>query len=383
VMGVPLAWLQLTREKRRLFAAIAGIAFAVVLMMMQLGFRDALYKSVTKVPDRLQGDLVLISPQYEYLFATKTLTQRRLYQALAVEGVKSVAPLYLGMANWKHPVTHVERFILVLGFNPKDNVISVPGLSEYLDQIKRPDVVLFDADSRAEFGPVAELFRSQGKVVTELNGRKVEVAGLFELGPSFGANGHLIASDLTFLRLFGDRRQGLVDLGLISLQPGADPVLVQAQLRKLYPPDVEVLTREGFVARERNYWDANAPIGFVFNLGALMGLIVGSVIVYQILYTDVTDHLAEYATLKAMGHADSYLFGIVIQEAMILSILGSIPGISISTGLYLFAHEATRLPIEITTDRIIIVYLLTLGMCATSGILAMRKLRKADPAEIF
>jgi putative ABC transport system permease protein len=146
---------------------------------------------------------------------------------------------------------------------------------------------------------------------------------------------------------------------------------------------VVVLTRDELMGREKTYWATHTPIGFVFRLGLFMGLIVGSVVVYQILYNDVTQHLDEYATLKAMGYPDRFLFQIVLQESLILSMLGFIPGVVLSQAVYSIAHWATLLPLQLDPTRVAVVYVLNLVMCIFSGLLATRRLRRADPAEIF
>ena len=353
-----------------------------MLMLMQLGFLEALYAAATLVANSLRGELVMISPQYDYLVFSKSFSQRRLYQALAFDGVESVGALYMGMGNWKNPESGEERTIWIMGFNPLNPVFDLPGLSDGLHTIQRQDVVLFDAYSRPEFGPIARMVRDKQRVISEVNGRRIEVGGLFELGVSFGANGNLITSDQNFLRLFG-RHEGVVDIGLIRLKPGADPGRVRDQLSAALPKDVRVLTRAKFVQLDKDYWGEHSAIGFIFALGTAMGLIVGAVIVYQILYTDVTDHLSEYATLKAMGYANSYLFSIVLQEALILSVMGFLPGFAIAQALYVVTYKATLLPMFMTTGRALMVFGLTVGMCGGSAALAMRKLKSADPADIF
>src|SRR5437867_2660453 len=136
--GVPLAWRQLIREKRRFAAALAGISFAVILMLMQLGFEDALFASASNLYSRLRADLVLISRQYQFLVYPKSFTERRLYQALAVDGVESVAALYLGQAPFKNPETHQERSIFLIGFKPRPDVLDLPGLDANLHRIRLP-----------------------------------------------------------------------------------------------------------------------------------------------------------------------------------------------------------------------------------------------------
>lgn len=383
LLAIPLAWLQLLRERVRLLVALAGIAFAVILIMMQLGFQEALFTSAVTLHVNLEADIVLISPQSTALIAMKSFSQRRLYQALGFEGVASVSPLYLDFALWKNPVDRSTRQILVIAFDPNDSVISLPAVIANQDQIKLSDVVLFDSASRPEFGPIPQLYTEGNLVETEVSNRRVSVGGLFSLGASFGADGNLITSDVNLIRLLPRRTPGLIDVGLIKLQPGADVEQVMQNLRTNLPQDIQVLSKQGFVDFEKNYWQTATSIGFVFSLGAAMGFIVGTVIVYQVLYTDVSDHLPEYATLKAMGYQNRYLYSVVLQEAVILSLLGFVPGVVICTGLYTLTRNATALPMEMTFPRIVLVFTLTLVMCTLSGAIAMRKVQAADPADIF
>lgn len=381
--GIPLAWLQLTHEKLRFLAAGAGIAFAVILMLLQLGFEDALLSSVGQVFEHLQCDIALVSPEYEFILAPKSFTERRLYQALAADGVESAAAVYIGQGPLKNPVDHSERNLLILGFEPRPGIFSLHGVDAQVGALRQEYGALFDARSRPEFGPIPQEVREGRRVVTEVAGRRVEIAGLFNLGTSFGIDGTLLVSDENFLRLLPYRKRGIINIGLIRLKPGFDPVQVRPQIAAALPKDVLVLTHRELVNRELTYWTRNTPIGFVFKLGLMMGLFVGSIIVYQILYTDVSDHLGEYATLKAMGYRDRYLFWVVIQESVILSVFGFLPGMGLSQLLYSFAARATLLPIHMTTARTAAVYGLTVFMCIFSGVLAMRRLKQADPADIF
>jgi putative ABC transport system permease protein len=382
-MKIPLAWRQLTHDKTRLLVALAGIAFADVLMFMQLGFRDALFESAVTFHKQLQGDVFLISTQSTALIAMRSFSSRRLYQTLSFDGVASAEPLLLDTALWKNPQTQATRGIMVIGFNPERTLMTSPGLENGIGATKISDVVLFDQASRAEFGPVAELFNQGTTVETEVRSRRVRVGGLFTLGASFGADGNLITSDLNFLRIFPTRSRDLIDVGVVRLKPGVDPIATVAAMRQEFASDVKILTKEEFIDFERSYWEQGTSIGFIFTLGTAMGFIVGIVIVYQILYTDVSDHLPEYATLKAMGYSDWYLLGVVFQEAVILAFLGYIPGGVVTFFLYNLTRNATSLPLYMTLTRAITVLILTLIMCLVSGAISVRKLQAADPADIF
>ena len=379
----PLGWLQLSHDKGRMAVAIAGIAFADILMFMQLGFQNALYTSNTRLHQALQADLVLISPQGRNLLNLSSFPRRRLYQAMNVPGVKSAESLYVKLANWKVPETRRETSIMVLGFNPDRPAFDLPEVNQNLSAIKLPDTVLFDRAARGDYQrAIAQV--NQGKSVkTEIDRRTITIGGLFTIGASFAADGALITSDQNYLRLFPKQNAGSVNAGLIQLQAGADIVQVQQVLKAYLPPDVKVLTKQEFIEFEKNYWATNTAVGFVFNLGVAMGFVVGVIIVYQVLSTDVSDHMAEYATFKAMGYRNIYLLGIVFEEALILSILGFLPGVGVSVALYTLTRRATNLPIYMTLMRAIVVLTLTLIMCGISGTIATRKLQAADPADIF
>ena len=380
---VALAWLQLTKSKGRLLAALAGVVFTVIFSMVQLAFQDALYTSVTLLYSHLKADIVLISPRYQCIVATEDFPARRLYQALAVEGVESASPLYLGMAPWKNPVTHRDRQILVIGFVPRPDVFDLAGVNDNLGPIAEDGNVLFDESSRPEFGPVAELLRTHKPVKTELSHRQIEVDGLFRVGVNFADDGNVVTGDENFFRLLPYRKPGIADLGLIRLRPGVDVAVARSRIEAALPGDVTVLTRQGLLDREKKFFGSSLPVGLFFRTSVLVGLIVGAVVVYQILYSDVTEHLPEYATVKAIGYPDRYLFAVVLQEALILSVLGFPPGVLIAWLVEMIAHSATLLPIRMTWTQIGAVYFLTAFMCAGAGALAIKKLRQADPVDVF
>lgn len=378
-----LAWLQLTRERLRFAVALAGVAFAVILVFMQLGFQDALFTSAVTLHHRLRADLVIINSQSAYVATLKTFSRRRLYQALADPGVAEVTPVYARLAPWKNPYTGKSREIFVLGIDPDAEVFDIPDVQTQRLRLHVRDHALFDRYARPEFGPVAADMTAGRPVSAEVLGTRLQVDGLFPLGVSFGIDGTILVNTDTFRGVFHGQPAGLISLGLIRLQAGADAAAVRDRLRTVLPPDVAVLTLPEYVAREVEFWDTSTPIGYALGFGVLMGWCVGAIIVYQILFTDVTEHLPSYATLKAMGYPNRYLFGVVLMEAFILAVLGYLPAVAVSRQLYAIAAAATRLPMLMRPDRIAQVLVLTILMCGVSGALAMRKIRTADPAELF
>lgn len=389
IPNIPLAWLQLAKQKVRFFVALAGIAFVAVLMFMQIGFQDALYASATQVHKNLEGDLFLISSQYKSLTSTQSFPRIRLYQILGFNGIESVAPLYLQFAKLKNPINGRKYPIYVLGFEPVKSIFKLPEIEQNFQLLKIPDQVFFDRAARPEFGPIAEYFQNNQPINMEIFsylatvGYKVKVSGLFSLGPSFGVDGNLIVSSSTFFKIFSEHGANEVDIGLIHLQANVNPRTILATLAKSLPSDVIIMNRQEFIDFEKSYWTLRTPIGFVFNLMVMMAFVVGVIVVYQILYSNISTHFVQFATLKAMGFRNKYLLNVVFQQALILAVLGYIPGFAISLGLYDIAKDATKLPIVMDFSKGLLVFTSVIFMCLTSGFFSTNKLRKVDPAEIF
>ncbi|WP_026735279.1 ABC transporter permease DevC [Fischerella sp. PCC 9605] len=381
----PLGWLQLNRQKSRFLVALSGIAFADMLMFMQTGFQTALYNSNTRLHRSLEADIVLVSPQARNLANLSTFTRRRLFQAMDVPGVKSAEPMYFNTVSWKNPQTRKETMVLVIGFNPDRPAFDLPEVNSQLNEIKLPDTVLFDRGSRGDYKEAIAQIDQCKTVTTEIERRTITVSGLFKVGASFIADGSLITSDQNFLRLFPRREASSINLGLIQIKPGYDPEQVATALKAYLSneKDVKVLTKEEFIKFEEYYWQTNTAIGFIFSLGVSMGFIVGVIIVYQVLSTDVNAHMKEYATFRAMGYRSRYLLGVVFEEAIIMAVLGFIPGFTISMGLYALTRSATNLPLYMTLARAFQVQILTVIMCMISGAIATRKVLAADPADMF
>ena len=380
---IPLAWLLLTRQPARLAVALAGIAFAGILMFMQLGFRDGLFDASVTVHKLFDADLVLMSPRTMSSIGMAGFPRRRLVQVMADADVVGTTPVHWNLLLWRNPETRHTRSILSIGFEPGDPLFTDPSLREKAHVLNQLGRVLFDERSRPEFGPIGTWFRQGRTVETEVAGKRVRVAGLVALGPSFGADGNMLTSSETLLRLMPNTPPGSIELGLIRLRNGSDPLVVAERLRQKLPDDVAIYTKQGFEEFEKNYWRSSTAIGFIFTLGAAMGFIVGCVIVYQILYSDVSDHLPEYATLMAMGYPLINLLGVVAREGLLLAVLGYVPAWFAGQGLYALVRNGTRLPVYMNAERSILVFVLILAMCMGSAAMAMRKLADADPAEIF
>ena len=373
----------LSRQPLRLLVALAGICFAGILMFMQLGFRDGLFDASVTVHRLFDADLVLMSPRSMSSISMSGFPRRRLVQSMAHPDVQGITPVNWNFLLWRNPQTLTTRQILALGFEPGDSLFTDPELAAKAKALTSRGRVLFDQRSRNEFGPIAKWFDEGRTVETELAGKRVRVAGLVSLGPSFGADGNLLTSRETFLELLPSNPPGSIEIGLLRLRPGADPDAVVRSLTASLPNDVKVFTKQAFIEFEKNYWRSSTSIGFIFSLGAAMGFVVGCVIVYQILYTDVSDHLPEYATLMAMGYRLKTLLGVVAREGIFLAVMGYVPAYAAGQALYALVRSSTKLPVAMDLPRAVLVFSLILAMCMGSAVLAMRRLVDADPAEIF
>lgn len=382
-LPVDLAWRQLRHEPRKLIAGVAGVVFAVVLMLMQFGFRDALFDSATAVQRQMSGDLFIVHRQSQTLWRMAPFSRRRVFQALAVPEVERAGYFYVTLVDWRNPWTGRHRPTLMFGIDPAAGLLDLPGVPENLGVLKNEDAVIYDAHSHAEFGPVVETLLAGRALSAEVNNRRVAVRGLFRLGASFAADGNLVTSQENFLRVVAGRTPSQIDVGILLLKPGADRAAVRDTVQRLLPEDVAVVTRDELVRLEHDYWQTSTGVGFVFTLGAMMGFVVGVVIVYQILFTEIANHLGQYATLAAMGHSQRFLLGIVAGAASILSVMGYVPGVLLSFVLYRVTEGVTFLPMTLGIGKPATVFGLTLLMCVLSGGLALRKLREADPADLF
>ncbi len=390
----PLAWKNLTHDWRRLVVAIGGIAFAVLLMFTQVGFQNALFDSQAKLIDDLQGDIFLTSKAKFTLAAEKRFPITRLHQAQSCPGVSGAYPVYSelttsvlrkieqGIGNKGFPIR-------TIGFQLADPVFKIPSVNQQLDRIRQPGTALIDKKSKKKkfaFSRDNDTLLAQDTL--ELASKQLRLVGTFELGTDFAHDGNLVMNAENFAMYFPHRKRfgdplSVIDIGVVHLQKGANLDETCGILKQTLAKDVHVLTRTQFRAAEINFWDESTPIGTIFLFGKIIGFIVGLVICYQVIYSDIADHMPEFATLKAMGYAASYFVRLIVVEALLLAIIGFIPGTIVSWILYGWLAGQTGLLMTMTYDCLLFVLVATIVMCIVSGLLALRKLLAADPASLF
>jgi putative ABC transport system permease protein len=375
---VPLAWRNLFANKQRLMRSAAGIGFAVLLMLMQLGFEQAFFDSALEVIRGLDGD-ILIQSVHKYQFATRDpFPMADLNTARKVTGVASARPLYADWFDffWKNPTDGKVFLVRAFGFNPDEPVFLFPDVNTNREKLNETNSVLVDRRARRFLG------MDTAATETEINGVKVKIVGGFALGPDFISDGTEIMSDRTFASLLHGAAPG-VDVGVIKVHPGEDPRVVQRALRKALPATIAVFTKPELIEFERKFQAAVSSAGPIFAMGTIVGFVVGMLISYQITYTDLADQLPQYATLKAIGYRTGYLLRVVLEQAAFNALAGWISALLVSILLYRIIGQAALLPLHMTTKTVFVSLGLTLGMCLISAVIAVSRVIKADPAEVF
>lgn len=380
---LPIGWLQLTHSRTRMAAALAGVAFANVLVFVQLGMMGALNGTVGMTYAPIRGDIIISSEDANTLTDGSPLSRRVLFQALSDPQVAAAAPFYLAKVDWTRddrPGASLNVYALPV----EAARFAGPDFARSLAALSLPDSALIDQRTRGADADALAQITPEAPLRFEVNGRTLSATGSFSLGGGFAGDGSLVVSDQTFLRLFPSRSAGTPTHVLVDVAPGADAKAVAARLSdRLAAEAVQVRTLAAAKAADLSYQTTRRPTGVIFGFGVAMGVLVGLVIVYQVLSTDVADHLREYATFKAMGYPHRFFLGIVFEEAVILGAIGFVPGLILSLGIYAAMAQATSLPVVMTPERAALVFFGTVLACAASGALATRRLRAADPAELF
>lgn len=377
---VPLAWRSLTANRRHLARAAAGIAFAILLVLVQLAVQAAFIDSALEVIRRIDGDLVMISSVKQRWTQVSPFPAERLAQALAMPGVHQVAPLYqdLRQGVWKNPHDRSTSMIQVLAVDPDKPVFDLPDITAGLAGLKEPGTVLVDARSRGFLGP------GVAGMETELNGRAVRIIGSFPLGPDFIVNGTVLMSDRSFKTIFpASAHRDRIEVGVVRLTQGADPAVEAQRLQATLPNDVRILTRRQFVDLEARFQAETTSVGPIFTMGVVFGFIVGMVISYQVLFSELSEQRAQYATLKAMGYDNRTLLGVVLRQSVFYAVAGFVPALLLSLVLARALAEVTLLPMRVSIGMAGLALVLALAMCLLAGLLAVRRVMAADPAEVF
>jgi putative ABC transport system permease protein len=396
-MAIPLSIHNLRDGGFRTVLSISGISIAVTLIFMQLGFLGAVLDTAVLFYNNLKFDLVVRSPNYYHFCDANKFSDVWLNKIESDASVVSTQPYHVSLAKWNYAEKSVQRGMLVMGADPEGQTfrdgnrsVSLPDLS----RLSFPRAILVDRKSSPQFLGAKNRERFSDADIgleVELNQKACKIAGVFELGTGLAANGAAFIHESDYRELFPNYGQDDVTLGLVTLNEKAamnpsaarDAICRTLGFSSTSTPPVEILTRAEVVKVEIVHWVTNTPIGFIFIAGVVIAMIVGAIVVYIVLSSDIAKQIGEYATLKAMGYKNSYLSRVVLEQAIILGVVSYVIAFLVSLLLYQVVGKAANLPITMTIDRQIIVFVSTVTMCSVSGFIAMQKLRRADPADLF
>ncbi len=379
---LPIGWLQLTHSRTRFAAALAGVAFANVLVFVQLGIMGSMATATLKPYEFFQADIMISASDANSMTEGGNVARQWLFQALADPEVTGGTGLYVANVNWPRPTKTLS--LTTYGIDPTLPAFLSPAMASKTGTLQLQNAGILDMFSRGLPREEAAAIRPQTPTSFEVTGTTLTLYDTFQGGGGFGGDGFMMVSDQTFMTLFPARSSAAPDHILLQIAPGADPDAVAARLRDLISDKtLRIRSYARAAAEDLSYQQTKRPTGIIFGFGVIIGILVGIVIVYQVLSTDVADHLSEYATFKAMGYPQRFFLGIVFEEALILAILGFIPGFIVAIGLLAGMKKATTLPLAMTTDMAGMVFVGTLIACTISGAIATRRLAAADPADLF
>jgi putative ABC transport system permease protein len=405
----PLAWRNFERGGARSLAAVAGVGFVVTMVLLQLGFLEAVRSTATSLYDQLEFEVALISPRYEQLYDAGIFPAERLRQAEGLESVVDARPLHVAFAMWRCPPSPLaqerdedgtpglrhtplppsagrprpvqRRELLAIGIDLERNPFREPirgRVETARPQLELDGRVLLNEQSHPDFGWWAWPAFSGW----ELGRSEVQVVGGFPLQRGFGADGAVLASDLTFERRCAPPWARGVSLGLVRVKPGTAGETVR-RLNEILPPDTVALSHDALNGREQEFWVHQTSTGKIFASGVLVAMAVAAVVVYQVLSNDVRSHLSEYATLKAMGYTNGYLSRVVIVQALIYALGAFGPAVVVAYVAYRVTEALASIPMRLTVANLALALGLAAAVSLLSALLTVGKLRSADPAELF
>ncbi|MBV9826532.1 MAG: FtsX-like permease family protein [Alphaproteobacteria bacterium] len=376
-MPFRVAWRILTHQIGRTVLASIGIFIAVLLVFVELGFFVAVPQGGMLVYDHMRFDLLLVSDTYVYQANSGTFPRARLDTVAKVAQVAQVSPIYFGAAKWQDPNGGTRLDVSVLGIDPRARDFAVSDIEEQTATLEQRDTVLVDSTTRPLFGPL-----TPGRVV-DIDGHRVTLAGSYVLGTGFLGLGVALASEANFFRLFPLRPRDSVNLGLIEVKPGIALDAAESAIKSALPAGMRVFTRDELSAHEVAYWTTRTATGLIFGSGLIVSIIVGVMVLYQTLATQISRQLPQFATLKAIGYSDRYLDAIVLIESLLMMLVAFVPAMIAALGVYSLVRKQTLLPLDLTPSEFGIVFAASLAMASVSAVLSLSALRRADPAEVF
>ena len=379
---LPIAWMMLRRHPLRLCTSLIAFAFASILVLMQLAIQDTLYNSSVAMIAGINADAFLLNRQTTSMMSLTSFPQSRLANADDGRNVASSSPFSFRYMNWRLPGEEIGRYPMAIGINPADEVFLDKNIQSQLNKLTIQGNVLFDELSPAYYGPVKRMLSAGENFTISSGSHRLRVAGIFKLGPTFAYESTIVTSLATFNEIY-PAKDPMISIGLIKLNSGINVGQWVAKANNNLLEDVYLVTKEDFIRLEKAVWSTEKPIGYIFLFGALMGLTIGAIMVYQLLSTDVSYNILTYATMMSMGYRRAQLEGIVVTEGLIISAIAFPCAWIISNFLCKVISNSTSLSVKVSGTTVLTTYALAVLVSALASLFAMLKLKDANPSDLF
>lgn len=388
---VSIARKNLFQDLPRFIVAQAGIMFSVGLVTIQIGILNGFTRSSTVLIENADADIWVTSEELRHFALTLPLEYKQLAEAKEVEGVDRAEPLIAQSTVWRDKSNQIAP-IRIIGFDPQDTLFRPRTLLEgTLKDIQEPYKIFVDkADLKlldvSEVGDRAEIGSYEGEIKGITTGTRSIVASpyIFTSLPNATAylNSPIATPDETPPDPPDLTDQNRITYILIKAAPTENLQVLKDRLEKALP-GTKAFTQTELTELTQTYWQQSTGVGYILGLGAVVGIVVGTVVVGQILYSSVTDHLREFGTMKAMGSSDWYIYRVILEQALWMAVLGYLPGMGLCLGLGAWTIQAQAIQILISPATAAGVFVVTVAMCSGAAIFAIQKVTRLDPALVF
>ena len=372
-MIVKLAIRNLLHDRARFLVTLIGVLFAVVLLAVQLGLYLGARKMISGMVAHTTGDIWIAAYGANNFEQAPILSGRERFLALSVPGVESVNPLIVAFSGWRRADSGTVN-VIIIGSEKGAGSLKPWNIVEGAAALTLQDGVIVDRTYAKTLGV------SGAGAVAEIAGQRVRVEGLTDGIRSFTTSPYVFTS-MNNAREILSAPADQATFYIVNLLPGADPAQVKRELAAKLP-DVSVYTKAEFLKLNLDYWLFGTGAGVALLGGALLGLVIGTVIVAQTLYSSTKDHLTEFATLRALGSSSSYIHKVILMQAIVSALIGFAIGIAVSLVVAQFS-EVTPMPIVLTPLLALLLLGATVAMCAISALSSIYKVTKIDPAMVF
>lgn len=372
--NVDLGIRMLLHNRRRLLSMSLSVAVGVVVVFVEMGLLQGILDSQALVATLVRGDLIVMNKGRTDLHRWDKLNSIRLSQIRSIPGVARVMPIYEDHVSLRDPDDKRVRRVILFAFSPNDLPLGIGRRAKVSAALKMSDSFMFDRLSRPIFGNI-----KTGQDI-EIDKHPMRVSGLVAMGPDIVNDGNIFVSDGQWLSRQPDAQP---IMGVIRVARNANVDNVRTEILSNLPEDITVLTPDEARKRENSATLGSTPIGLLFAVGMIAGIVIGTINCYQVLYTEVSDHLQQFATLKAIGFTHRFLQGVILTQAALLSGTGFAVGVILSALADAYIGSATMLPTQLHFLSASLVGLGTVAMCFFAGWIAIGRLHAADPAALY